>query len=125
MTNRESTASAPAGGTVIRPLTAVDREAVIAIDHALSGRSRRGFFERRLAHAERDPAGFVAFAAERDGRLIGFVLARLFEGEFGATSREAALDAIGVAPALARQHGVNADGIERDLARGRARCHRR
>ncbi len=121
MTDIEPTASATVEGTAIRPLTGGDLEAVIAIDRALSGRSRRGFFARRLAHAARDPADFAAFAAERDGRFAGFVLARLYEGEFGATSREAALDAIGVEHALARQHGVGRALIDHLVAALRAR----
>ncbi len=83
----------------LRPLRATDGEAVAAIDRALSGRPRGAFFARRLAQLAREPASFAAFAAERDGALAGFVLARLYEGEFGAERREAALDAIGVAAA--------------------------
>ena len=97
----------------IRLLNLGDLEAVVALDRALAGHSRRGFFERRLAHAERDPAGVAAFAAELGERLAGFVFARLYEGEFGATSREVVLDAIGVAPALARQHGIGRALIDR------------
>ncbi len=89
----------------IRPLAAADLDAVVAIDKAVSGRSRRGFYEKRLAHLAREPAAFVALGAERDGRLVGFVLARLYEGEFGGKVPEAALDAIGVA-ADARLRGV-------------------
>lgn len=89
----------------IRPLLAADLDPVVAIDKAVSGRSRRGFYEKRLAHLSRDPAAFVALAAERDGRLVGFVFARLYEGEFGGKVPEAALDAIGVA-AEARHQGV-------------------
>lgn len=81
----------------IRPLAAADLDAVVAIDKAVSGRSRRGFYEKRLAHLAREPAAFVALGAERDGRLVGFVFARLYEGEFGGKVSEAALDAIGVA----------------------------
>ena len=77
----------------LRPLDGKDLDAVVALDRALAGHSRRGFFARRLEHAARDPDGFVAIAAERDGRVAGFALARITEGEFGATSREAVLDA--------------------------------
>lgn len=84
--------------TRIRPLGAGDLDAIVAIDRAVGGRSRRGFYEKRLAHLARDPAGFVALAAERDGHVVGFAFARLYEGEFGGKAPEAALDAIGVAP---------------------------
>ena len=121
MTDIAPTASATIAGITIRPLTGGDLETVIAIDRALSGRSRRGFFTRRLTHAAQDPLGFVALAAERDGRLIGFVLARLYEEEFGTTSREATLDAIGVDPALARQHGIGRALIDHLVVALRAR----
>lgn len=106
-------AARPAEALRIRPLGGGDLDAMVAMDRVLSGRSRRGFFARRLDHAAREPDGFAALAAERDGRFAGFALARIYEGEFGATSREAALDAIGVDLALARQHGVGRVLIDR------------
>lgn len=118
-----SALSAPAhpGETLhIRPLGQADLDAVVALDRVLSGRSRRGFFARRLGQLARAPEGFAALAAERDGRFAGFALARIYEGEFGTTSHEAALDAIGVDLALARQHGVGRVLIDRlaaELAR--------
>ena len=96
----------PVGALDIRPLAAGDLDAIVVIDRALSGRNRHGFFARRLDHAARDPAAFVALAAERSGRLAGFVFARIYEGEFGAVAREAVLDAIGVDAATAGQPGV-------------------
>lgn len=105
----ETRAAAPP--TRIRPLVAGDLGAVVEIDKAVSGRSRRGFYEKRLAHLAREPSAFVALGAERDGRLVGFVFARLYEGEFGGKVPEAALDAIGVA-AEARHQKVGAKLIE-------------
>lgn len=100
-----TTQAALRGALRLRPLAGHDLDAVSAIDKAVSGRSRRDFFAKRLAHLAREPAAFVALAAERDGRLAGFVIARLYEGEFGGEAPEAALDAIGVA-AAARRTGV-------------------
>jgi len=42
-----ATAAAPTNGLRIRPLARTDLAAVVAIDLALSGRSRHGFFARR------------------------------------------------------------------------------
>ncbi|MDE2335186.1 MAG: GNAT family N-acetyltransferase [Rhodospirillales bacterium] len=81
----------------LRPLRATDAAALAAIDRAGSGRARGDHFARRLAQLAREPAAFAAYAAEGRGELAGFVLARLYEGEFGAQRREAALEAIGVA----------------------------
>jgi GNAT superfamily N-acetyltransferase len=111
-TKQEGSGQAAArSGLKVRPLAAGDLEAVIAIDHATVGRSRRGFFEKRLGHLERDPRAFVALGAELDGALAGFAFARLYEGEFGGIAPEASLDAIGV-DAKARHHGVGRELVE-------------
>lgn len=89
--------------TRIRPLTAADLDALVAIDKGVSGRARPGFYEKRLARLARDPSAFVALGAERDGKIAGFIFARLYEGEFGSKRPEAALDAIGVAVEMQRQ----------------------
>jgi GNAT superfamily N-acetyltransferase len=97
--------SAVRNGLEVRSLAAGDLEAIVAIDRATVGRSRRGFYEKRLGHLERDPRAFVALGAELDGTLVGFAFARLYEGEFGGMAPEASLDAIGV-DAKVRHHGV-------------------
>ena len=83
---------------VITPLRAEDLEAVITIDKQLSGRSRRGFFEKRLAAALNEPGEFVYVGLRDNEQLLGYALARLVDGEFGKPGARAALDAIGVNP---------------------------
>lgn len=82
----------------IKPLSADDLEAVIAIDTTIAGKSRRGFFEKRLAAALNDPGDYVYVGLHEDGALIGYVLAKLVAGEFGQPDAIASIDAIGVAP---------------------------
>lgn len=82
----------------IRPLQAEDLEAVIAIDAIGAGRIRRGFFERRLAAAQKDPKRFIYVGAARDHQLVGFALVHLLDGEYGESGTVAVLDAIGVDP---------------------------
>jgi ribosomal protein S18 acetylase RimI-like enzyme len=84
----------------ITPLRADDLGDVVAIDSALSGTSRRGFFEKRLAAALEEPGDFIYVGLRQEKRLVGYALARLVEGEFGKPGARAALDAIGVDPAL-------------------------
>ena len=84
------------GDGKITPLGADDLEAVIAIDKALSGTSRRGFFEKRLAAALNEPGDFIYVGLREEKRLVGYALARLVEGEFGKPGARAMLDAIGV-----------------------------
>ena len=82
----------------LRPLQASDLERVIVIDTAVTGRSRPGFFEKRLQAALRDPHRFVYTAyADGDG-LRGFMMCRLLEGEFGGRTAAAVMDTMGVDP---------------------------
>lgn len=97
----------------LRPLKPEDLERVVALDRHASGRSRRVFFEKRLQAALANSAGFITIAAEIDGVLSGFAIARLQNGEFGEDSQIAILDVIGVEPS-SQQAGLGhrlLDGI--------------
>ena len=86
----------------IRPLRPDDLARVVEIDSALAGRSRRGFFEKRL-HAALDFADdFIAIGALGGQNLNGYVIARLQSGEFGENQRTAVVDALGVDPNFQR-----------------------
>ncbi len=98
-----TTTSADIG--TVRPLRAEDLDAVIALDTAIGGHSRRGFFERRLNAALEQPRDYVYVGLHRNGRLAGFAMARLVDGAFGKPGARAALDAITVAPAH-QSHGA-------------------
>jgi ribosomal protein S18 acetylase RimI-like enzyme len=87
---------ATAAGIAIRPLSRNDLDAVVALDSAIEGHSRRAYFERRVAAAVRDPASHAQFAATDDKGLVGFIQARKVEGEFGRRERDLHLEAIGV-----------------------------
>lgn len=93
----------------IRVLDAADLEAVVAIDRAHAGRSRRHFFEKHFAAAAAHPDDFVQIGAIQDGSLRGFVFARLSRGEFGRDDLVAVIDALGVEP------GREARGLGRAL----------
>jgi predicted N-acetyltransferase YhbS len=80
-----------------RPLERADLDAVVAIDAALTGRTRRAYFERRLAAALRQPQLHLQFAVQAGGRLAGHALARVLEGEFGRTQPGLRLEVISVA----------------------------
>lgn len=115
MTDRASgTTKAASGGATAQPglpanatmreLTPADLDRVVEIDRAVAGQSRRGFFEKRLAARARDPQAFISLGYAEAGRLEGFALAHLLEGEFGVSHPVAVLDAIGMASS-ARGHG--------------------
>ena len=83
-----------------KPLTPADLEAVIAIDEKISGASRRGYFEKRLAAATECPQDYVFVGVHAGDKLAGFAFAKLLAGEFGTEGASAALDSIAVDPSL-------------------------
>ena len=89
----------------VRALRADDLAAVVAIDAAIEGRSRRAYVERRLAAARREPALHAQFAAIDDNGLAGHILARVLDGEFGRGGRSLRLELVGVRTDT-RGHGV-------------------
>jgi len=89
----------------VRRLARTDLDAVVALDAQLLGRTRRAYFDRRLAVALHHPELHLQFAAEQDGALCGHALARVLEGEFGVARPTLRLEVISVAPG-AQGHGV-------------------
>lgn len=83
---------------VVRNLRPRDLDAVIEVDSRNAGRRRTEYFKVKLAQAIADTGIQVSLAAERDGRLVGFLLARVYYGEFGSAEKAAVLDTIGVHP---------------------------
>lgn len=99
----------------LRALKPEDLDRVVEIDRGITGRSRRGFFEKRLQASLADPDGFIVMAAEVGGTLSGFAIARFQDGEFGEELPFALLDAMGVDSDYQRQ-GVGKmliEGIDR------------
>lgn len=90
---------------VVRRLQSADLEAVIAIDAKTSGRRRGEYLELKLKQALSDTGIEVSLAAELGGDLVGFLLARVYYGEFGSLEPVAVLDTIGVRPDR-HGHGV-------------------
>ena len=88
----------PVSGVKLRRLAPQDLDAVLDIDTQITGRSRRAYFERRLQAALRAPALHTQYAAEEDGVLEGYVLARRLEGEFGRAEPALQLEVISVRP---------------------------
>jgi ribosomal protein S18 acetylase RimI-like enzyme len=104
----------------VRHLSRDDLDAVVAIDALAEGRPRRPYFERRLAAALREPPVHVQFAATEDDALVGYILARVLEGEFGSGERALWIEAIGA------RHDAKGVGIGRRLLAALAEeAHRR
>jgi ribosomal protein S18 acetylase RimI-like enzyme len=80
----------------IRPLSGEDLSAVVAIDAAIEGLTRRTYFERRLLCALNEPKLHAQFAATDDKGLAGYILGRVLTGEFGRLAPALRLEVIGV-----------------------------
>ena len=86
----------PTPQTTIRALNAQDLDAVVAIDAAVEGRSRRNYLQRRLDAARAQPALHVQLAAVDAAGLAGCMLARRTSGEFGRQRPGLRLEVVGV-----------------------------
>ena len=85
---------------MVRNLRPSDLEAVIALDAKNVGRRREEYFRVKLQQNLAETGIKVSLAAEVDGGLVGFLLARVYYGEFGQTERAAVLDTIDVHPSF-------------------------
>jgi ribosomal protein S18 acetylase RimI-like enzyme len=85
-------------GIVVRGLTPDDLEAVVAIDAKSTGRRRDEYFRIKLKQNLAETGIKVSLAAEADGLFRGFLLARVYYGEFGNVEPVAVLDTLGVHP---------------------------
>jgi ribosomal protein S18 acetylase RimI-like enzyme len=84
----------------VRNLRPSDLEAVITLDAKNTGRRREEFFRVKLQQNLQETGVKVSLAAEIDGALVGFLLARVYYGEFGQTEPAAVLDTIDVHPSF-------------------------
>ena len=96
---------------VVRQLRPQDLEAVTALDAKAVGRRREEYFKLKLSQAMSDTGIQVSLGAELDGIFAGFLLARVYYGEFGAPEPVAVLDTMDVHPDF-RGRGVASDLID-------------
>jgi len=89
---------------LVRSLAQEDLDQVVRIDKKITGRDRRGFFQRKFQEVLYESGVRVSLIAEIDGMVVGFMMARVDFGEFGRTASEAVLDTLGVAKAFRSQH---------------------
>jgi ribosomal protein S18 acetylase RimI-like enzyme len=87
---------------LIRNLRPRDLEAVIALDAKITGRRRDEYFRVKLDQAMKETGIIVSLAAEVGGAFAGFLIGRVFYGEFGRMEAAAVLDTIGVDPSFRR-----------------------
>jgi len=80
----------------VRSLQESDLAALIKIDAKAMGRKREAYYKRRLYEAMHQSGVRVSLVAEMEGWPVGFIMARVDFGEFGATQPEAVIDTLGV-----------------------------
>jgi len=98
MTDIDDTLREGEGELVVRGLRPDDFDAVVAIDAKNVGRRREEFFRLKLEENLRATGIRVSLAAELGGMFVGFLLARVFYGEFGRTEPAAVLETVAVHP---------------------------
>ena len=86
----------------IRLMKADDFDAVVGIDEKVLKASRPEYYELKfeMLFKSKDylPASLVA--EKEDGTLVGFVMGRIYMGEYGIFQGEATLDTIAVDPSI-------------------------
>ena len=95
----------PTEGITVRELRQGDLDRLVKIDSHATGQERRGYYEQRLKTALEESGIRVSLAAEVDGTLVGFVIGRVYHGEYGRTESYATIDTIGVSPRF-RHRGI-------------------
>lgn len=88
----------------VRNLTTADLGAIVGIDERSVGRRRDQFLGQKLKQALSDTGIAISLAAELDDHVVGFLLARVYYGEFGVMEPAAVLDVIGVHPDYRGRH---------------------
>jgi ribosomal protein S18 acetylase RimI-like enzyme len=96
---------------LVRRLRSDDLEAVIALDARATGRRREEYFALKLKQALSDTGVQISLGAELERIFVGFLLARVYYGEFGGLERTAVLDTMGVHPDF-RRRGVGSALID-------------
>jgi|JI10StandDraft_1071094.scaffolds.fasta_scaffold84035_4 predicted N-acetyltransferase YhbS len=88
---------------LVRALRQQDLDALVHIDKQATGRSRRAYYEAKVKAALESGAVQCSLVAELDDHVVGFMLSRLYYGEFGVSEPTAMIDSIGVDSAYQRK----------------------
>ena len=88
---------------IVRNLRSEDLESVIALDARNVGRRREKYFQVKLQQNLTETGVKISLAAELDGQFCGFLLARVYYGEYGIMEPVAALDTYDVHPGFGRR----------------------
>ncbi|MEO6164032.1 MAG: GNAT family N-acetyltransferase [Candidatus Binatia bacterium] len=95
----------------IRSLEKGDLAAIVNMEERQTGVARPDYWEQRLEISEAIRPHWASLVAEYDNRVVGFILGRAGEHEFGLPGTVAWVEMIGVDPAY-RRRGVADELIE-------------
>lgn len=94
----------PTDSVLVRDLRQSDLTAIVRIDRHSTGRLREDYYKAKVKAALSEPTLRTSLVAELDGHVVGFLVARLFYGEFGHAEAVAVIDSVGVDPAYRKKH---------------------
>ncbi|MDJ0955605.1 MAG: GNAT family N-acetyltransferase [Arenicellales bacterium] len=89
----------------VRSLIETDLDQIIRIDRRITNRDRSAYLQRKTDEALQETGVRISLVAEKDERVVGFIMAKVDYGEFGQTDTVAVIDTIGVDP-LEQSHNV-------------------
>jgi ribosomal protein S18 acetylase RimI-like enzyme len=95
----------------IRNLEKHDLSAIVNMEERVTGVARPEYWEKRIEISEAIRPHWASLVAELDNRVVGFVLGRAGEFEFGLSGTVAWIEIIGVDPAY-RRRGIAQELVE-------------
>jgi ribosomal protein S18 acetylase RimI-like enzyme len=95
----------------IRNLEKRDLPAIVSMEERQTGVARPDYWEKRIEISEAIRPHWASLVAELDNRVVGFVLGRAGEFEFGLPETVAWIEIIGVDPAY-RRRGIAQELVE-------------
>jgi len=99
----------------VRNLEKGDLAPIVNIEERVTGAARRQYWEKRIEMSEAIRPHWASLVAEVDNRVVGFLLGRAGELEFGLPGTVAWIEIIGVDPVY-RRRGVARALVERFIA---------
>ena len=87
----------------VRNMRESDLPEIVRIDCVAFGRPRPHYFEVLLLRSLKVTGLQISLVAEVEGRVVGYLVASLYYGEYGIAEPTASIDAIGVDPAVRRK----------------------
>lgn len=82
----------------VRTMKEEDLASIVEIDSMISGTRRVEYYRKKIHAAVNEKGINTSLVAEKDGRIVGFIMGELYYGEFGIPETLATIDTIGVHP---------------------------